>query len=70
MSTDVTKDSCFSSHQMQLIHILLGGLSFTGTALNVAVRRLPVCDFLNMTILLLFSHSSAVQLTPMESRFP
>lgn len=70
VSTDVTKHSFFSSHQIQLMHMLLGGLSFTGTARNVAVRRLPLCDFLNMTIRLLLSHSSPVQLTPMDSRFP
>lgn len=70
VSTDVTKHSCFSSHQIQLIQILLGGRSLTGTDRNDAVSRLPACDFLNMTIRLLFSHSSVVQLIAIDSRLP
>jgi hypothetical protein len=70
VSTDVTKHSCLSSHHMQLTHILLGGRSLTGTARKVAVRRLPDCDFLNMTIRLRFSHSSGVQPTVIDSKFP
>lgn len=70
VSTEVTKQSCFSSHQMQLMQILLGGRSLTGTGRKDAVSRLPVCCFLNMTILLLFSHSSPVHCAAMDSRLP
>lgn len=50
--------------------MLFVGRSFTPTGLKVAFSVDPVCDFLNMTILLRFSHSSLFQPVAIESRSP
>ena len=69
-STLVTKHSFFSSQYMQLMQMLLGGLSSGVTGWKVVVIVLPDCDRLNCTSRLFEPHSSSDQSRAMESRSP
>jgi hypothetical protein len=70
VSTEVTKHSPFSAHQMQEMQMLLGGRSLTGTGRKLALSVEPVWDRRNMTIRRRLLHSSCVQFSPMLSSLP